>query len=162
VAKPPSRLHLCGRIDACTRFIASCLHGNTRPELQPEGFPNNHVEKQGRNSFSAPAFRPISIHCKMQAVDGQALEEAFSALQGWSKTSLSLPLARPAILKFFIWKRTPRSHLPALAGTTGWKKRYALASFPKRCPVAPESRKTKRKLPNLLYGQEASHLSSHL
>jgi mRNA-degrading endonuclease RelE of RelBE toxin-antitoxin system len=31
---------------------------------------------------------------------------------------------------------------------------YALASFPKRCPVAPEARKAKRKLRNLLYGKK--------
>lgn len=29
---------------------------------------------------------------------------------------------------------------------------YALASYPHRCPVAPEARRTKRKLRNLLYG----------
>jgi toxin ParE1/3/4 len=31
---------------------------------------------------------------------------------------------------------------------------YALADFPNRCPVAPESRKAKRKLRRLLYGQK--------
>src|ERR1700741_574849 len=31
---------------------------------------------------------------------------------------------------------------------------YALASFPYRCPVAPEARKTKRKLRHLLYGKK--------
>jgi toxin ParE1/3/4 len=31
---------------------------------------------------------------------------------------------------------------------------YALASFPNRCPVAPEARKTKRKLRHLLYGKK--------
>jgi toxin ParE1/3/4 len=31
---------------------------------------------------------------------------------------------------------------------------YALASFPYRCPVAPEARKTKRKLWHLLYGKK--------
>lgn len=31
---------------------------------------------------------------------------------------------------------------------------YALASFPQRCPVAPESRKGKRKLQHLLYGKK--------
>jgi toxin ParE1/3/4 len=30
----------------------------------------------------------------------------------------------------------------------------ALASFPLRCPVAPEARKAKRKLRNLLYGNK--------
>ncbi|MGH9351785.1 MAG: type II toxin-antitoxin system RelE/ParE family toxin [Terriglobia bacterium] len=31
---------------------------------------------------------------------------------------------------------------------------YALASYPNRCPVAPEARKMKRKLCNLLYGSK--------
>jgi mRNA-degrading endonuclease RelE of RelBE toxin-antitoxin system len=31
---------------------------------------------------------------------------------------------------------------------------YALASYPHRCPVAPEARKAKRKLRNLLYGKK--------
>ena len=31
---------------------------------------------------------------------------------------------------------------------------YGLASFPLRCPVAPEARKTKRKLRQLLYGKK--------
>ena len=31
---------------------------------------------------------------------------------------------------------------------------YALASYPDRCPVAPEARKTKRKLRHLLYGKK--------
>jgi toxin ParE1/3/4 len=31
---------------------------------------------------------------------------------------------------------------------------YALASYPNRCPVAPEARKMKRKLRNLLYGRK--------
>jgi mRNA-degrading endonuclease RelE of RelBE toxin-antitoxin system len=31
---------------------------------------------------------------------------------------------------------------------------YALASHPHRCPVAPEARRAKRKLRNLLYGQK--------
>jgi toxin ParE1/3/4 len=31
---------------------------------------------------------------------------------------------------------------------------YALADYPNRCPVAPESRKVKRKLRHLLYGEK--------
>ena len=31
---------------------------------------------------------------------------------------------------------------------------YALADFPNRCPLAPESRKLKRKLRHLLYGKK--------
>jgi toxin ParE1/3/4 len=31
---------------------------------------------------------------------------------------------------------------------------YALASYPHRCPAAPEARKMKRKLRNLLYGKK--------
>lgn len=31
---------------------------------------------------------------------------------------------------------------------------YALAQFPERCPVAPETRKAKRKLRHLLYGKK--------
>jgi len=31
---------------------------------------------------------------------------------------------------------------------------YALASFPQRCPVAPEARRAKRKLRHLLYGKK--------
>jgi toxin ParE1/3/4 len=31
---------------------------------------------------------------------------------------------------------------------------YALASYPNRCPVAPEARRGKRKLRNLLYGKK--------
>jgi toxin ParE1/3/4 len=31
---------------------------------------------------------------------------------------------------------------------------YALASYPHRCPVAPEARRAKRKLRNLLYGKK--------
>lgn len=31
---------------------------------------------------------------------------------------------------------------------------YALASYPHRCPVAPEARRAKRKLRHLLYGKE--------
>ena len=31
---------------------------------------------------------------------------------------------------------------------------YALASYPHRCPVAPEARRIKRKLRNLLYGKK--------
>jgi toxin ParE1/3/4 len=31
---------------------------------------------------------------------------------------------------------------------------YALASHPHRCPVAPEARRTKRKLRHLLYGKK--------
>jgi len=31
---------------------------------------------------------------------------------------------------------------------------YALASFPHRCPLAPEARRAKRKLRNLLYGKK--------
>ena len=31
---------------------------------------------------------------------------------------------------------------------------FALASYPYRCPVAPEAQRTKRKLRNLLYGKK--------
>jgi toxin ParE1/3/4 len=31
---------------------------------------------------------------------------------------------------------------------------YALASYPRRCPVAPEARRAKRKLRHLLYGKK--------
>ncbi len=39
---------------------------------------------------------------------------------------------------------------------------YALARFPRRCPIAPEGKKTKRMLGHLLYGKSTACLPGDL
>jgi plasmid stabilization system protein ParE len=54
----------------------------------------------------------------------------------------------------YIEKKAAESHAAARWYNGLEEAVSALASFPKRCPVAPEARKTKRKLRNLLYGKK--------
>jgi plasmid stabilization system protein ParE len=54
----------------------------------------------------------------------------------------------------YVEKNAAESHAAALWYNRLEQAVYALASYPHRCPVAPEARKLKRKLRHLLYGKK--------
>jgi mRNA-degrading endonuclease RelE of RelBE toxin-antitoxin system len=54
----------------------------------------------------------------------------------------------------YVEKKTAESHAAARWYNGLEQAVYGLASHPHRCPVAPEARKAKRKLRNLLYGKK--------
>ena len=54
----------------------------------------------------------------------------------------------------FVEKNAAESHAVARWYNGLEQAVYGLASYPHRCPVAPEARRTKRKLRNLLYGKK--------
>ena len=54
----------------------------------------------------------------------------------------------------YVEKNTAESHAAARWYNELEQAVYALASYPYRCPVAPEARRAKRKLRHLLYGKK--------
>ena len=54
----------------------------------------------------------------------------------------------------YVEKNAAGSHAAAVWYNGLEQAVYALASYPYRCPVAPEARRMKRKLRNLLYGKK--------
>jgi toxin ParE1/3/4 len=54
----------------------------------------------------------------------------------------------------YVEKNAAESHAAAIWYNGLEQTVYALASYPHRCPVAPEARRAKRKLRHLLYGKK--------
>jgi toxin ParE1/3/4 len=54
----------------------------------------------------------------------------------------------------YVEKNVAESHAAARWYSGLEEAVYALASYPNRCPVAPEARKSKHKLRHLLYGKK--------
>ena len=54
----------------------------------------------------------------------------------------------------YVEKNAAESHAAARWYNELERAVYALASYPHRCPVAPEARRMKRKLRHLLYGKK--------